>query len=129
MADNKYPIPIVRLIVPDGLKRILLLKRNDTSHAQGLWCLPGGKVDYDVTVEEACRKELFEETGLKCTGIRFLFYQDSLPPKSGLMHGINFYFECKVAGMVKLNRESSQYNWVGVESICLYKIALKTMRR
>ena len=45
--------------------------------------MPGGKIDYGETVEQAARKELREETALECIAARFLFHQDSLP---GLSH-------------------------------------------
>lgn len=123
MTDFPYPVPIVRLIVCDAKGRILLLKRFNTAHGLGHWCLPGGKVDYGETIEEAGRKELLEETGLTCTSMRFLFYQDSLPPTEGEMHGINFYFECRATGEVALNPESSEYHWVGPDTINDYQIA------
>lgn len=118
-----YPVPIVRLIVPDSAGRVLLLKRQNTSYADGCWCLPGGKVDYGVTVEGACRQELIEETGLGVLDLTFLFYQDSLPPVPGTMHGINFYFECKTSGEIRLNDESSGFAWVEPATIVHYDLA------
>lgn len=29
------------------------------------------------------------------------------------MHFVNLYFECRVAGTIALNRESSQFAWLG----------------
>ncbi len=42
-------------------QKILLTRRTDN----GLWCLPGGKIDPGENVAEACAREVFEETGLK----------------------------------------------------------------
>lgn len=44
------------LYIAEG--RALFLKRTD-----GLWCLPGGKVEGDETSEQAARREFEEETG------------------------------------------------------------------
>jgi ADP-ribose pyrophosphatase YjhB (NUDIX family) len=41
--------------------KILLTRRTDN----GLWCLPGGKMESGESVEECCRREVFEETGLE----------------------------------------------------------------
>ena len=123
MTDMKYPIPIVRLIVPDEGGRVLILKRQQTDHAPGAWCLPGGKIDYGQTVEEAANRELREETALVCISMRFLFYQDSLPPEPGSMHCINLYLECGVEGTVTLNEESSRFAWIGPEDLPEYEIA------
>ncbi len=46
------------IVVKDG--KILLQKRAD----DGKWGLHGGSVDIDESVEEAAKRELFEETGL-----------------------------------------------------------------
>lgn len=41
-------------------QKILLTRRTDN----GLWCLPGGKIEPGENVEEACIREVLEETGL-----------------------------------------------------------------
>jgi 8-oxo-dGTP diphosphatase len=117
------PVPIVRLIITDHQGRVLLLRRANTTHAEGWWCLPGGKVDYGKSVEEAVAQELIEETSLICTSSRFLFYQDSLPKIDGKMHCINLYFECTIEGEIKLNDESGEHVWIGEDEIGKYDIA------
>ena len=121
----KYPIPVVRLIINDETGRVLILKRAQTSHSPDEWCLPGGKVDYGQTVDQAVKNELLEETSLICTSMRFLFYQDSLPPEPGSMHCINLYFECGVEGEIRLNEESSQFAWIVAENFPDYEIAFR----
>ncbi len=41
-------------------EKILLTKRADN----GQWCMPGGAIDPGESVEEACVREIREETGL-----------------------------------------------------------------
>lgn len=48
------------VIVEDRQGRVLLEKRTDN----GLWGYAGGGTDLDERVEDAARRELFEETGL-----------------------------------------------------------------
>jgi 8-oxo-dGTP diphosphatase len=43
---------------------VLLIKRGKDPF-KDKWALPGGFIDMDETLEEACKRELFEETGLK----------------------------------------------------------------
>jgi mutator protein MutT len=111
------PVPVVRIVVRNEQNKVLLLRRSETAYGEGGWCLPGGKVDYEETVEHAVRKELREETALEILSARFLFYQDSLPPEPGSMHCINLYFECEVAGSLELNPESSEWAWVGPDEL------------
>ncbi len=127
MGDEfDYPVPIVRIIIPDDQGRVLILRRHAKSeYGEGSWCLPGGKVDYGDTVEDTVKKELREETTLECTAMEFIFYQNSLPLKPGRMHGINFYFKCTVSGEIELNDESSEYAWVGPDGLEAYDIAFR----
>lgn len=57
-------IPLLQLgasvIIEDRDDRILLQKRRDN----GCWCTQGGSVELDEIVEDAARRELYEETGL-----------------------------------------------------------------
>ena len=58
------PAPsIAAILVRDG--RVLLVKRN-IEPGLGLWCLPGGFIEEDETVEQAVIREVREETGLSC---------------------------------------------------------------
>jgi ADP-ribose pyrophosphatase YjhB (NUDIX family) len=125
VMENLHPVPIVRLIVLNKAGKVLLLRRSNTAHGDGLWCLPGGKVDYGELVEDACRKELSEETGIERHAFRFLFFQDSLPPSIKGMHCINLYFECRATSSVKLNRESSDFAWIGPDDIDGFDIAFR----
>ncbi|OIP09748.1 MAG: hypothetical protein COY42_23735 [Armatimonadetes bacterium CG_4_10_14_0_8_um_filter_66_14] len=120
-----YPVPVVRLIIPNAEGKVLLLRRSGAAYANQAWCLPGGKIDYEQTAEEAVRRELREETELTPTSIRFLFYQDSLPLRTGGMHCINLYFECGVSGNIALNDESSEYAWIGPSDLESYDVAFR----
>jgi 8-oxo-dGTP diphosphatase len=122
MTEPLYPVPVVRLIVTDPNGRVLIVRRDDTAHSKGEWCLPGGKVDYGETAAQAAAKELFEETSLTCKSIDFLFYQDSLPSQPGEMHCINLYFKCDMEGVISLNEESSEYAWIGPEDLEGYRL-------
>ncbi len=65
MSDAEL-IPCVGAIVLDGDGRILLIRRANPP-AQGLWSLPGGRVEPGEDWPAACERELHEETGLRAT--------------------------------------------------------------
>jgi len=124
-TDLARPVPVVRLIVPDASGRVLILRRAPDSTDGGRWCLPGGKIDYGDTVEQAAIRELHEETSLRATHLRFLFYQDSLPPAPGQMHCINLYLECSAEGEVMLNEESVEAAWISREDVPRFELSFR----
>lgn len=48
------------VIFDDSGEKVLLTRRTDN----GDWCLPGGAMDAGESAEEACQREVWEETGL-----------------------------------------------------------------
>ena len=110
-------------MVRDAAGRVLILRRAANSTAGGSWCLPGGKMDYGDTVEQAAVRELQEETNLHATNLRFLFYQDSLPPRAGRMHCLNLYLECEAEGELTINDESSEAAWIGRDDLARFALA------
>ncbi len=63
-----YPRPAVTVDVViatrEAKPRVLLIRRKHDPFAGG-WALPGGYVEMDEALDEAARRELFEETGVK----------------------------------------------------------------
>ncbi|TGW06623.1 NUDIX domain-containing protein, partial [Mesorhizobium sp. M2D.F.Ca.ET.145.01.1.1] len=68
MNEARKTLPAVSVAVVRG-DSILLVKRARPP-SQGLYAFPGGKVEGDETLEDAARRELMEETGLRATGLR-----------------------------------------------------------
>ncbi|WP_372717833.1 NUDIX hydrolase [Immundisolibacter sp.] len=60
------PQVAVGVFVFDASGRVLLIQRG-RSPGQGLWSVPGGKVEWGEAVTDACRREVREETGVEVT--------------------------------------------------------------
>jgi len=58
------PLLAVDCVVLDPKDRVLLIRRGHEPF-RGHYALPGGFVEVGETVEDACRRELIEETGIK----------------------------------------------------------------
>ena len=64
MADQPRVILAVAGVVWNDEGEILLIRRSKPPR-QGEWSLPGGKVEFGETLEQALRRELREETNLE----------------------------------------------------------------
>src|SRR5690606_39615632 len=64
MARPKTPLLSTDCVVFNPRGEVLLIKRKNPPF-QGQFALPGGFVDVGETVEDACRRELMEETGVR----------------------------------------------------------------
>jgi 8-oxo-dGTP pyrophosphatase MutT (NUDIX family) len=85
--------------VRDAEGRVLLTQRADN----GQWCLPGGAVDPGESVEEACLRELVEETGLTGRVVRLVgVYSDPdrlvVYPDGNRVQVVALCFEVQVTG-------------------------------
>lgn len=60
-------IPAVAAVIHDGKGRLLLQEKQD-----GTWSLPAGAIEPGETSEDAIKREVFEETGLRCASCRIL---------------------------------------------------------
>jgi len=58
MAKDKHPVPGAGIVVWRG-DEVLLIKRGKPPY-QGHWSIPGGKINYGETAQEAALRELME---------------------------------------------------------------------
>lgn len=66
--DAKLRIGCSAVIFDAARERILLTRRTDN----GQWCLPGGGMEAGESLEEACIREVREETGLQVQVTRLI---------------------------------------------------------
>jgi 8-oxo-dGTP diphosphatase len=118
---TQRPVVTIRVFAQDAAGRILLLKRANSQYDNGMWSLPGGKIDYCDSPEYTVEKEVMEETRLAVSNVQFLFYQNSPPKQPGKMHCINLYFSCQCTGEVTLDSENSDFAWATPEKALEYE--------
>lgn len=88
------PLLTVDCVVVDAKGRVLLIRRNNEPFA-GSYALPGGFVDVGETVEDACRRELMEETGVKAGRLKLVgVYSD--PKRDPRGHTASVVFATRV---------------------------------
>ncbi|HEY1171910.1 MAG TPA: NUDIX domain-containing protein [Verrucomicrobiae bacterium] len=107
------PIATVGALIFNDAGKVLMVRTHKWSD---LWGIPGGKIKWGETSEEALRRELLEETNLTVEDVQFVLVQDCI-------HSTEFYrdahfillnYTCRSRGaqMVRLNEEAEEWRWV-----------------
>lgn len=93
-------------------KQVLLGKRKG-SHGEGSWQFPGGHLEYQESIEDCAIREVYEETGLKITNLRYGPYtNDIFEPED--QHYITLYVIADYESGILESREpdkSQQWSW------------------
>ena len=107
------------ILIVDEQNRLLLMKRSDS----GCWGPPGGATEPGEVVEEAARREAFEETGLRVSEMS-LFGVFSGPelyykyPNGDEVYNVTIvYMSSDFGGDVQLNHEHTEWRWFTVDAI------------
>jgi 8-oxo-dGTP diphosphatase len=88
------PLLAADAVVVDARRRLLLIKRKYPPF-QGMFALPGGFVDVGERLEDACRRELLEETGVKAGRLQLVgVYSD--PKRDPRRHCVSVVYLTRV---------------------------------
>jgi len=100
-----------------GVVQILLIRRKNPPF-QNSWCLPGGFVDMDETLEEAVKRELEEETGLSGTGLSQLHAFSSIDrDPRGRTISVVFTGWCENDEPVKGGDDAAEAAWWDIKAL------------
>ena len=107
------------ILIVDDQNRLLLLKRSDS----GCWGPPGGGTEPGEVVEDAARRETFEETSLQ-VGEVSLFGVFSGPelyykyPNGDEVYNVTIvYLSHDISGDIHLNDEHTEWCWFTTDEI------------
>jgi 8-oxo-dGTP pyrophosphatase MutT (NUDIX family) len=82
------------------------------------WGIPGGKIKTNESSEDALRREIIEETGLKLIDIKFEIVQDCIEPPEFYKraHFLLLNYTATTLGTtVTLNDEAENFRWVSLD--------------
>lgn len=107
----KTPQLTVDCVAVDDRGRVLLIRRGNEPF-KGCYALPGGFVDVGETVEDACRRELLEETGVAAEGLSLIgVYSD--PARDPRGHTVSIAFLTRLeAVMPSAGDDAAAAEWV-----------------
>ena len=98
ISRSTVVIPVVfKLDENTGEIYTLVEKRGPVVSHPGEWCCPCGYIDWDETLEEACQREVREETGLVLDTSKIYFmYVDSNPKSAN--QSVDLWYMCWADG-------------------------------
>jgi 8-oxo-dGTP diphosphatase len=115
MPLPKTPALTADCVVFDNEARVLLVRRARPPFT-GHYALPGGFVEVGETVEQACRRELMEETGVKAGRLKLVgVYSD--PKRDPRGHTCSVAFVTRVANAAaRAGDDAESVHWVSSRS-------------
>lgn len=105
----------VGALVRDRDGRLLVVLR-DQEPARGTWSLPGGRVDPGETAEQACVREVHEETGLVVAVRRHVGTVERDGP-GGTTYVIDDYACDVLGGELRAGTDAAAVDWVDDEQL------------
>ena len=111
---HNIPVATVGALVFNSKREVLMIRTHKWSN---LWGIPGGKIKFGETSDDALRREILEETGLKISDIEFILVQDCIHSKEFYRdaHFVLLNYTCRCVGtnpQVKLNDEGREFRWL-----------------
>ena len=109
----RHPVSTVGALIYNDDGQVLLVRTRKWSDR---WGIPGGKINYNESSENALRRELKEETNLEIDGICFVMVQDCIQSDEFYRdeHFLLLNYTCNVRGdsTVILNGEAQDFQWI-----------------
>lgn len=119
---KKYPEPTVGAVIFNPEGKVLLCKSYKWDNQ---YVIPGGHIELGEPMEEALKREIWEETGLEIYNIELISLKESIFSNCfhEKKHFIFIDFRCKTdSSHVTLNNEAEEYKWVDLKDIENYNL-------
>ena len=114
-ADGRTRIPCVGAVIRDDAGRLLMIQRAHEP-GQGLWSIPGGRIEPGETDAEALVREMLEETGLTVEVGRLLG-RVRRPFLDGAVIDIGDYAVTVTGGTLRPGDDAADARWVAAAEL------------
>jgi len=111
-------------------KEKVLLVRRSNPPAQGMWAVPGGKIDPGETMQQALTREIKEETGLDIEVGEIVYVFDVI--KHNEQNEISFHyviidFLCRLkGGRLQAGDDAREARWIARDDLKVLNVNEKT---
>ncbi len=127
-AENKIPVTAAgAVVILDN--RILLVKRKYPP-AEGSWAIPGGKIKWGETLQQAAEREIFEETGIKINAGEAVHVFDYIQIENNKeFHYVIIDLEAEyLSGEPIAGDDAREARWIAMNEISKFNIAESTLK-
>lgn len=116
---------IVTSFVMDGSRLLILKRSNSVRSMKGLWAGVSGIIERNEDPLSRAKIEIFEEVGIAEDQIALVKSGNEMTVNSPQYENHEwriFPFLFKASNpTVRLNWENSEFKWIGVDELCMYK--------
>jgi phosphoglycolate phosphatase-like HAD superfamily hydrolase len=116
------PVATVGALIFNPKDEVLMIR---TFKWNNCWGMPGGKVNYGETCQQAVLREIQEETGLSLRDVQLLLVQDVVEPVE-FYRPAHFILLCYTARSestkVTLNTEADEFQWISPEKALSFSL-------
>jgi len=117
LSDTNKPKLVVSVLIKNNGKYLLVKERLESGRE--MWIIPGGKVEFGETLEDAAKREIFEEVGIKARNLKYLCFKEAIFPQFNY-HTVIFFYE-SVTKKVNLDKDIEgkvmEARWVTQEEV------------
>ena len=110
-------------------EKVLLVKRGRPP-SEGLWAIPGGRLQFGETLKQAAEREILEETGIVIKAAKPLFIFDVLDKDEA--GNIRYHYVIVdlgaeyVSGTVTAGDDASEARWLSPQELAVLPVSAKT---
>jgi 8-oxo-dGTP diphosphatase len=122
MVDSppRNPVLAVAAVIWNDRREVLLIRRTKEPR-KGQWSLPGGKVEFGESIEDAARREVLEETGLEVALLGLAGVAETILDASVGAADVHFvlidYSARVVSGEAKAASDAADATWFSQDAI------------
>ena len=127
-TENRIPVVAVgAVIVLDN--RILLVKRKYPP-AKGLWAIPGGRIKWGESLQQAAEREIFEETSINIKAGDVVYVFDYIQNENNKeFHFVIIDLDAEyISGRPIAGDDAEEVRWISMDHISKLKIAESTLK-
>jgi mutator protein MutT len=124
MVNKQIWSVVVGCLIKNNNKILLLKRGDDEDSYPGLWELPGGKVEFGESLDQAVKREVREETGLELNSFQLCGYFQYIINKPDLTkYAVQINFVAETKQLKVAVTEHTDFKFVTIDELDNFNIS------